>query len=850
MKIKKKVLFIAGFYLVSFIVALGLASYMFNYDRIHPSKNQGETSLIKLHVKHSGMRINEMDAYTQEMDASYLRLGVTPVSDTKKVILQMDEPVTSVRKITYVLMDEENVKEIEAGQCPDVQRVEGERQTEITFNSNLREGKEYCLNLTVEDDAGDTYYYYTRLAYGTNFQVYDKLQFVMDFHNATFSKSSMTQLAEYLYSSSSSSDDFRNISIYSDSESVTWGDLEPEVVSDVDITILNLDKQTAEVQLVYEIQVSDDKGEDYHYTVKEYYDVSTTGSNLSLIGYSRTMEEKLDDQSFYFENSNLRLGLVNQDELDVHVYGKEEPEEEETAAEGTTEETKAADEEYNTYVAFVADGSLWVYNTKDNILTQAFGFDRKNQSYRESSYLNHGVKILRTEDNGDLYFAVYGYMYNGDNEGRFGIQINKYNRADGTHSEMLFIPYERGFSLLDEGMKKMAFINEDSMMYFYLEGKIYRADVIMKEIEVALEDADMEDCVISEDGRGLVLTHRDDSGNVEKIEWWDLETGKSQTVHANGRNMRMIGLLEDNLVYGASDVTVRDGRMDVLYIVDFNLNILNQYTVNDGHISDAAIHENVLEIQRRKNDYTALPVDYITYNDNDFQNVTTERWQSQRMYETWLSTESYGNDMPVVMFARGVEVYRDTQVGFEPESERYMGYYVSVDNTLTKCPAFKDAYQLAYDTEGKILDHQGRLILRPAVRDTSRGLYGPDMPLVGEASGDQQKAVLEWLLTFEKEGGEPVVDSASMLQNLEDTFLDYEIVDMTGIPLDEALGMVSNGSPLIVVNSEGTWCVVEGYGASYIEIADSKDGTVIRYEEDSAVEGIASSGNVIYSYFR
>ena len=79
---------------------------------------------------------------------------------------------------------------------------------------------------------------------------------------------------------------------------------------------------------------------------------------------------------------------------------------------------------------------------------------------------------------------------------------------------------------------------------------------------------------------------------------------------------------------------------------------------------------------------------------------------------------------------------------------------------------------------------------------------------------------------------------------------DCTVVDLTGIGLDDALSMISEGSPLIVKNSEGTWCVAEGYSDNHIEIADSKDGTVVKYERDSAVNGIASSGNIIYSYYK
>lgn len=853
MKSKRKVWYIGGFYLLTFIVTLFVANYMFNYDRTHPSKNQGDTTLIRLYVKNSNMKINEMDAYVDEMDASYLRLSVTPVSETKKITLLMSEPVAAVEKITYQLMDDTNTELLEEGECPEIQRVEGERQTEISFTEDLKEGVEYCLNLTVEDDQGGLYHYYTRVVYGTNLKMYDKLKFVLDFHTASFSKSATTDLAEYLsYSSDSNSSDFRKVTIYTDSETITWGDLAPEVISDVDMTVLHADSQTAEVQLVYEIQASDEEGNDYNYLVKEFYDVSTTGSQMNLIGYSRTMDEKLDEQSFYFDDGELRLGLVNEDELDINVYGKEEPVEEETVAE-TGEETEAEEEEYNTYISFVGDGALWVYNTKDNMLTQAFGFERKNQtSTRDKSYLNHGVKVLRTEENGDLLFAVYGYMYNGDNEGRFGIQINKYDRVAGTYSEVVFIPYDKSFELLEAGIQKMGFIDEASRMYIYLEDKIYQIDTVTKEANVLLEDADSSDCIISDDGKSVVISHRDDASRVTEIEWANLDTGEVRKIQANNQTLYMVGILSGNLVYGVSNSDVQNGRMDVLYIVNFDLNRLKEYTVANGYIIDAEVREgNILQIWRRNSDHTDMESDYLIYNESLLHNIEAYNvYQELRMRETWLSTETSGNDRPIVLYARGIESYGDTQMEFHAESERYMGYYVRYGNEMIKCDTFKEAYTLAYENELNILNYQGRLLVRPVIREDQKNLNGPDIDEVGEDVQEQQREVLEWLLTFEKKDGEPVLDSTSMFENLKATFPEYEFVNLSGMPLNRALTMISHGYPLIVKNSEGTWCVADGYSSGYIEVADPKDGTVVRYNRDSVIEGIASSGNVIYSYLR
>ena len=99
--------------------------------------------------------------------------------------------------------------------------MEGQRQTEIAFTADLQQGREYCLNLTVEDDKRNTYYYYTRVVYGDNLQTYDKLQFVSDFHAALFEETTASRIGEYLqYSADAVSDDFRKVSISSDSETV------------------------------------------------------------------------------------------------------------------------------------------------------------------------------------------------------------------------------------------------------------------------------------------------------------------------------------------------------------------------------------------------------------------------------------------------------------------------------------------------------------------------------------------------------------------------------------------------------------------------------------------------------
>ena len=91
MKRHKKIIGITGFYILSFIVAVFLFGYILNYSSTHPARGQGSTSLAKLSVKSSGMELNKMYGFAQEMSQEFLRTCITPVSDNQTIVLKVEE---------------------------------------------------------------------------------------------------------------------------------------------------------------------------------------------------------------------------------------------------------------------------------------------------------------------------------------------------------------------------------------------------------------------------------------------------------------------------------------------------------------------------------------------------------------------------------------------------------------------------------------------------------------------------------------------------------------------------------------------------------------------------------------
>ena len=176
-----------------------------------------------------------------------------------------------------------------------------------------------------------------------------------------------------------------------------------------------------------------------------------------------------------------------------------------------------------------------------------------------------------------------------------------------------------------------------------------------------------------------------------------------------------------------------------------------------------------------------------------------------RKRETWLVTNEYGNSLPVVMFARGIESYRSTQIEFQPQGEEYTGYFVYANDNMMKYPTFVEAYWEALYNEGKVLDNQGRLISRPSVRFDEKDLGGPSIAAVDTDETAQQRAVLEWLFKFEKISGEPALDSGDMFENLQANLPDFHVVDMSGTGLNDALTMIYVGGkcPFLPPGADG-----------------------------------------------
>lgn len=111
-----------------------------------------------------------------------------------------------------------------------------------------------CFTLTTS--MSKKIYFYTRIKYydNTDFFLKQKLEFVTNFHNATFKQNKKFKYQSYLESNTSSNSSYADVDINSSPELVTWGKLSPKVISETIPTIKEINVETAAIQYQYYVR--------------------------------------------------------------------------------------------------------------------------------------------------------------------------------------------------------------------------------------------------------------------------------------------------------------------------------------------------------------------------------------------------------------------------------------------------------------------------------------------------------------------------------------------------------------------------------------------------------------------
>lgn len=590
----------AGILLVVFVAAIFVSSLFMNNGVDDQIIDLGDPTLPRISFQKEGRTVNALAGYVNEMDVTAMRDTITPLEANGTLQIQIEEfgnKITGVEYKVYSLNGEETYLE---GKQKDI--------SDETILLDLKKGlpdevSEAVLEviLSMEEEQA---HFYTRITRPDELSLKECLDFAQDFHAKTLEKNSQEELKNYLETSAEGDNTtYQTVTIHSDADHVTWGNLSPQVVEEPEWSIKESNSVYTSLLAQYQVTCAGDTGEIETYDVREFFRIRYVQGEIYLLDYNRKMEQIFDANQKVLDQNGILLGIASSD---------------------ISYETNSS----GNIVSFVRNGNLWTYNVKQNELAQVFSFSNIEGNDARSRCDQHNIRIISVEKNGSTAFAVYGYMNRGAHEGEVGVDIYYYDIEKNVVQEKAFIPSTKSFAIAEEELGKMVYYNQDqNLLYILAGGKFYKIDLTKDEQTVLAKNLEEGQYTVSADGHLIAYQTSGTINTAQEIKVLNLKTDEENAVAAkSGEAIRPLGFIGSDFVYGylrQEDVghTAAGGELFPMYELEIRNSeneVMKTYSADQIYISDVFIEENMMTLNRvvkSGETYTVTSQDYISSNE-------------------------------------------------------------------------------------------------------------------------------------------------------------------------------------------------------------------------------------------
>lgn len=731
--------------------------------------------------------INTLHGYSSELDSGMVRESITPLNADKVFTARINQNESKIKRLDYELKDIGNNKIIESNSLTAFDVDKNYRIVRIKITQSLDTSKEYGFQITLTTNLSKKIHFYTRLKYYDNdFFLSQKLDFIKQFHNATFKKSSDIKLENYLEANTNSNTSFANVNIHSSKKMITWKNLKPKIISEVVPTIKEINIETASVFQDYYVSLhTDSTKEIYH--VKEFYRVRYSGNRIYLLAFNRTMESFFNPRLISVTKSEIKLGVTSKTDFDI---------------------TSSDD---NKKIAFVRNGSLWYYDLKENLLSNVFSFEKNKSDYLRDHYDQHDVRILNMDDSGNINFMVYGYMNCGDYEGRVGILLYSYNAEKNHITERVYIPLLTTYQQLKEDLGKFCYVNKKNIFYFSLNDSVYAYNMSSKRYEILTAHASADHFSMLKSAKCFVWSNSGKKSYADSITILDLDTDKRLTVSApSGKNIVVLGTIDTNIVYGYaknSDVYESPTGEIIqpayqLVISDCKGNILRRYSAKNRYVIGATVEDNAIHLTRvKRSNSKFVPASNETIMNQlsqkaEYISVTT-RVTEKMLTEKYISLPA-GYEMisiPETNSTEHIMVTDNTTLHLtEKDANRVTKYYIYANGEITQSvTSCAKAITIADKQMGTVMDNKSHIIWERGGRFFSKKISTISYP---DDTSSTMKASIQMLL----QAAQITVSTSELRGKSMISMLKRHLttpVSLSGCTLDQILYFVSNEKPVI-----------------------------------------------------
>lgn len=160
----------------------------------------------------------------------------------------------------------------------------------------------------------------------------------------------------------------------------------------------------------------------------------------------------------------------------------------------------------NKYIAFVNQGTLWMFDVEKSVYSQVFTFKAEDSDNIRENYQDFGMEILDVDNQGNVEFMVYGHMNRGTHEGEVGISILRYDSKEASSEELIYIPVNVPYDILSENVGELAYISDANVLYILIDDVLYSIDLNSKEVMTEITGLVKDSYKVSSNGRSIAYS--------------------------------------------------------------------------------------------------------------------------------------------------------------------------------------------------------------------------------------------------------------------------------------------------------------------------------------------------------
>ena len=801
--------------LVVFILGVAGTAFLMNNETTDDRSDMNDAVLPEVMVQFGDVLTNRMYGYRQPMEADFVRDSVTPLDTTKKLTLVVNPYDTKVRNLSYEIrtsdgskvMENRTIKSLDTGS-------DGYLRTEIEISSGLLMNQEYSLQITLSTNHGDAYYY-TRVVSRSATYTEQYAKFADDFVQMSLDKTQADNLAAYLETSdSASSRNFAGLNITSPLADISWGNLNPQLSKAGIPVIKDINETTASISIEYEISAQNENGNTEYYLVTDFYRMRYDETRIRLLDFKRSASEVFDPSLSVISNSGLLLGVRSKD---VDYLTNED----------------------GSVTAFTQNGDIWSYVPDTGKFVEIFTFRKDTESDFRDARVEHDIKLLSVENNGDVDFMVYGYMNRGAHEGYSGVGIYHYNNDQGAIEEQVFIPCTESFEFLQEDLGTLSYVNQSGQLFIMIAGNLYQINIDENTYEVLADHIDSDDFGVSVTNAHAAWKSEsgDYAGQIEFIDFDTME--RRRIVPEASQKLDLLGFMNEDLIYGI----VLDG--DTLpnatgYMIDgittfriegFDGTVKKEYHQDGLYVAGVTVGTTLMEftlVQKSGDIYKGVKKDNIMNNSTAATDKTSvEQTSSSRQGVIVRLTfeDSPSSEEPLILYAKvrnAGEKVVDIQVDKSSVEEVYYVYAGGGLDSVWTDPA--KAVQRADKQTGVVLNRAQQYVWERGNMKTQITLNTTDIP--------------------------EIIRTASLdVQNLQNGLGDSaKVIDLTGCSLENVLYEVSAQRAVIARTGSDSSVVIVGYDQYNTYLLDPSTGEVKPYGMNDSTALFKNAGNMFITY--